>query len=170
MVQRLHTDSLRFPLSWMKLNISCCFLFHMLPWQWKRYWNALCEEKSPVTRGFPSQRACKHFHIITSLCVCKTAIATPWIILGMGSPKERRRYFVTHSLIGWAHTQNDPGDSETQLTGSPYTVPLTTFIIKLAVNGYCKTWLVPGKWWLGSPPEDQGLGCHNSLKPSLYAT
>ena len=30
------------------------------------------------------------------------------IILGMGSANERRRYNVTSSLIGWAHTQNDP--------------------------------------------------------------
>ena len=29
------------------------------------------------------------------------------IILGMGSVNERRRYIVTASLIGWAHTQND---------------------------------------------------------------
>ena len=34
---------------------------------------------------------------------------TIWgIILGMGSANERRRYIVTSSLIGWAHTQNDP--------------------------------------------------------------
>ena len=32
---------------------------------------------------------------------------TPGIILGMGSANERRRYIVTSSLIGWAHTQND---------------------------------------------------------------
>ena len=30
------------------------------------------------------------------------------IILGMGSANERRRYNVTSSLIGRAHTQNDP--------------------------------------------------------------
>ena len=29
-------------------------------------------------------------------------------ILCMGSANERRRYSVTSSLIGWAHTQNDP--------------------------------------------------------------
>ena len=29
------------------------------------------------------------------------------IVLGMGSANERRRYFVTSSLIGWAHSQND---------------------------------------------------------------
>ena len=31
------------------------------------------------------------------------------VILGMGSANERRRYNVTSSLIGWAHTQNDHG-------------------------------------------------------------
>ena len=31
----------------------------------------------------------------------------PVIILGMGSANERRRYFVTSSLVSWAHTQND---------------------------------------------------------------
>ena len=30
------------------------------------------------------------------------------IILGMGSTNERRHYIVMSSLIGWAHTQNDP--------------------------------------------------------------
>ena len=30
------------------------------------------------------------------------------IILGMVSANERRRYYVTPPLIGWAHTQNDP--------------------------------------------------------------
>ena len=36
---------------------------------------------------------------------------TEWpagIILSMGSANESRRYIVTSSLIGWAHTQNDP--------------------------------------------------------------
>ena len=26
----------------------------------------------------------------------------------MGSANERRQYYVTPSVIGWAHTQNDP--------------------------------------------------------------
>ena len=30
------------------------------------------------------------------------------IILGIGSANERRRYIVTSSFIGWAHTLNDP--------------------------------------------------------------
>ena len=30
------------------------------------------------------------------------------IILDMGSVNEIRRYIVTSSLIGWAHTQNEP--------------------------------------------------------------
>ena len=32
-------------------------------------------------------------------------------ILSMGSANERRRYNVTSSLIGWAHTQKDPCES-----------------------------------------------------------
>ena len=32
----------------------------------------------------------------------------PGIILCMCPANERRRYIVTSSLIGWAHTQNDP--------------------------------------------------------------
>ena len=38
----------------------------------------------------------------------KMVHAYPGIILGMGSANERRRYIVTSSLIGWAHTYNDP--------------------------------------------------------------
>ena len=30
------------------------------------------------------------------------------IILGMGSANERRRYYVTPSLIGWVHSQKNP--------------------------------------------------------------
>ena len=33
---------------------------------------------------------------------------SPGTIVGMGSANERRRYFVTSSLIGWPHTQSDP--------------------------------------------------------------
>ena len=32
----------------------------------------------------------------------------PGIILYMGSAGERQPYIVTSSLIGWAHTHNDP--------------------------------------------------------------
>ena len=36
-----------------------------------------------------------------------------WVILDMGSANERRRYIVTLSFIGWAHTQNGPwGDDK----------------------------------------------------------
>ena len=35
------------------------------------------------------------------------------IILCMRPANERRRYIVTSSLIGWAHTQNDPSLSKT---------------------------------------------------------
>ena len=35
------------------------------------------------------------------------------IILYMRPANERRSYSVTPSLIGWAHTQNDPGIMQT---------------------------------------------------------
>ena len=34
--------------------------------------------------------------------------SSSWIILCMCPANERRRYIITSSLIGWAHTQNDP--------------------------------------------------------------
>ena len=37
------------------------------------------------------------------------------IILGMGLTNERRRYNVTASLIGWAHTQFDPSIGSREL-------------------------------------------------------
>ena len=49
------------------------------------------------------------------------------IILGMGSANERRRYYVTHSLIARAYTQNDP---EQRLT-------------KVALNFGMRMWLKP---------------------------
>ena len=42
------------------------------------------------------------------LCICSTLTIFSGIILSMGSANERRRYYVTPSLIGWTHTQNDP--------------------------------------------------------------
>ena len=32
----------------------------------------------------------------------------PRIAVGMGAANDRRNYIITSSLIGWAHTQNDP--------------------------------------------------------------
>ena len=37
-----------------------------------------------------------------------TCTEYPGIILCMRPAYERRRYNITSSLIGWAHTQNDP--------------------------------------------------------------
>ena len=42
--------------------------------------------------------------------------ASAGITLGMGSANERRRYLVTPSLIGWAHTQNDTSSVAAELT------------------------------------------------------
>ena len=40
-----------------------------------------------------------------------SALTIAGIILYMRPANERRRYIVTPSLIGWAHTQNDPCNS-----------------------------------------------------------
>ena len=40
--------------------------------------------------------------------VLKKLVMLSGFILGMGSANERRRYIVTSSLIGWAHTQKEP--------------------------------------------------------------
>ena len=40
--------------------------------------------------------------------LCNAFSYWPNPYLGMGSANERRRYYVTPSLIGWTHTQNDP--------------------------------------------------------------
>ena len=37
----------------------------------------------------------------------RACLNKPRIILGIWSANERRRYIVTPSLIGWAHTQNN---------------------------------------------------------------
>ena len=58
-----------------------------------------------------------NFHHCLKLCMfpnvdfvhlCVKVLYEPGIILCMRPANERRRYIVTSSLIGWAHTQNDP--------------------------------------------------------------
>ena len=59
------------------------------------------------------------FLIFKSWILCHpTPCQKSKINLGMGSANERRRYNVTSSLIGWAHTQNDPWKSWV-----PHTLP-----------------------------------------------
>ena len=65
----------------------------------------------------------------------------------MGSANERRRYIVTPPIIGWAHTQNDPGNellvqvnaSKSQITRS-IAMALTSNIVRI----FCLTLLVVG--------------------------
>ena len=49
-------------------------------------------------------------------------------ILGMGSAYERRRYNVTSSLIGWAHTQKDPCYSLAKSTQYPISLVQRDFL------------------------------------------
>ena len=48
--------------------------------------------------------------LIVPAVIGHRGIADAGIILCMHPANERRRYDVTSSLIGWAHTQNDPCD------------------------------------------------------------
>ena len=48
-----------------------------------------------------------HFSLFLK-CRNKSRQSFPGIILCVRPANERRRYIVTPSLIGWAHTQNDP--------------------------------------------------------------
>ena len=47
----------------------------------------------------------EEFHLINSYCLSKTSTG---LILGLRPANERRRYFVTTSLIGWAQASNQP--------------------------------------------------------------
>ena len=47
-----------------------------------------------------------------AMVMTRHCIPCTGIILSMGSANERRRYNVTSSLIGWAHTQNGPWCSD----------------------------------------------------------
>ena len=74
-------------------------------------------------QAISAHRDKKIFIPIMNICLliilCRWEVShhnkTPGIILGMGSANESRRYYVTPSLIGQAHTQNDPR-SDTKLS------------------------------------------------------
>ena len=79
--------------------------------------NADVYKNEPIFTGIAN---CPNFqHWLGPLPVCSTWASisarvrgalrhVAGIILGMGTANGRRRYYVTPSLIGWAHTQNDP--------------------------------------------------------------
>ena len=83
---------------------------------------ALCAGNSPVIGEFPAQRPVtrsfesgdlRHHRAHYTATVMWYSTTTSWttgIILCMRPGNERRRYIVTPSLIGWAHTQNDHPD------------------------------------------------------------
>ena len=61
---------------------------------------------APFRPQWVNTQACQmSFCVYTGL---NLGYRSTWIILCMRSTNERRRYIVTSSLIGWAHTQNDP--------------------------------------------------------------
>ena len=56
----------------------------------------------------PGSCVCNVMIIESLLTLPSRSTTMPGIILCMCPANERRRYNVTSSLIGWAHTQNDP--------------------------------------------------------------
>ena len=66
--------------------------------------------------GWPGGERCLRNDLLSEMCwyfwVCKCSAGQyawePGISIGMPPANERRRYNVTTSLIGWAHTQTDP--------------------------------------------------------------
>ena len=61
----------------------------LMMWLGCQGWQLCCQHKTPAKLTIQPKSA--------------------WIILGMGISNERWLYSVTSSLIGWAHTLNDPG-------------------------------------------------------------
>ena len=91
----------------------------------KLHVTGLCGGNPPVIGGFPSHRASttknvsirwrhhvssylsfRHFNKACHWRSPRADQASSGIILGMGSANERRRYYVTHSLISRAHAQD----------------------------------------------------------------
>ena len=60
------------------------------------------------------------------------------IILGIGSANEAQRYNVTSSLIGWAHTRNDPKSLPLNSQTTPHS-PLYAMIKYCQVSNIRRT-------------------------------
>ena len=91
------------------LNIVPNFPSSFLSWRdWNTLYNVFLLRCELV--GFIS-RIYMNIHIWCIWCfilVLFLWITTPGIIFGMGSANERQRYILMSSLIGWAHSLNDP--------------------------------------------------------------
>ena len=84
-------------------------------------------------------KLCKRF----ALCGVLLSFGTTGIILCMRPANERRCYIVTSSLIGWAHTQNDPWNQSI----SPSFFHATSLLIPFPGKQPWRTWLnTPGKY------------------------
>ena len=80
-----------------------------------------------------------------------------WLILGLRQANDRRRYFVTTSLIGWAQTWNQPCYDSWGAIGSKWeTAPHYT------CQTCCRQMLVAElEWWLISPADRQVASSKN---------
>ena len=86
-----------------------------------------------------------------------------WITMGMGWANERRRYIVTPSLFGRAHTQNDPWYAD--MWKSP--IFKIWYCAHKSLNCHCHTC---GEPKLGHPCNCRYLGtfCHLTLLGILW--
>ena len=100
---------------WEQSQVACSVpshypnqYWHIVNWAFGNKFQRNCNKKTMI---FIQQNAveyvvCKISAILSRpLCDIRRYVV---IILGMCSANERRRYSVTSSLIGWAHTKNDP--------------------------------------------------------------
>ena len=90
-------------------NAPRMFISSLVHWLWETInWFHYDTNPTPTTNTQCCSWICWCFSSFSSQC-----FQMPWcscnITLDMGSANERRRYNVTSSLIGWSHTNNDPG-------------------------------------------------------------
>ena len=98
--------------SWMKMHeFRLKFNWSLFPrvrltifQQW--FWKWLDTDKA--TSQYLSQWWLDYRRIYASLGLNELRISGKGLILGLRPATERRRYFVTTSLIGWAQTWNQP--------------------------------------------------------------
>ena len=108
----------------------------------------LSNANNKLSTYFSPEHGSEDMEVLSDDIVLITSVSTQSateIILGMGSPNERRRYIVTSSLSSWVNTHNDPcansgptvGRRRTSSTLLPYAV-LRLLVTRFAVNARYK--------------------------------
>ena len=96
-----------------------------------------------------------HMEYILHLCgwmiilVVKWDFVYPGIILSMGFANGRRCYIITPSLVGWAHTQNDPFVPEVENLNWNACLKLLKCLC-YGKNGSSLSFIAKSCWWTAS--------------------